>query len=197
MATALIASALLNVWFGLSSDADGFGHHLDAERLVSRHGLPALRAVDGQLVSAKTTRHQILHLEFVAQHRQHCHHPALRISRRRNAFRAELAALFFCPGGNRHRRRDFASGSCCPIRRLRSACRNLKARTSTAGKRIARRLQGFCVPAGVLQQIYLDSFGGEFFCLHHPLRGVRLGNDHHAGSQTHADRRFQMDARGI
>jgi len=46
------------------------GDFLDAQRLVSRHGFSAVRAVDDKLVSAKTTRDQILHLEFLAQHKK-------------------------------------------------------------------------------------------------------------------------------
>jgi hypothetical protein len=39
------------------------GPYLDAERLVSRHGLSALRAADGELVSAEAVGNQVLDLE--------------------------------------------------------------------------------------------------------------------------------------
>ena len=167
MAVALFTSALLNVWFGFSSAVLALGNrHLDAQRLVSRHGFSAVRAAHGQLVSAETIRHKIFHLEY----------PPTTSAASGSFCSADFSSAEICspPTGGcvfSFRRRlplssRFCSGSCCPTRRRPSACRNLKARTLKCRKKESREdFKAFVMPAGFLQQIYLDALDGEFFRL--------------------------------
>ena len=66
MATALIASALLNIWFGLSSTLGILIAIWMLNGWFPRHGFSAMRPTDGQLVSAEATCHQVLHLELLS-----------------------------------------------------------------------------------------------------------------------------------
>ena len=143
MATALIASALLNIWFGFSSSLVIFIIIWMVNGWFQGMGFPPCARLLANWFPPKRTRHQILHLELLPQHRQHRHPPARRLPRHRHllrhtAFYPELAALLFRPGGDcpahRHRHLENAAGYAAlgrlaGSRRHRSSHRRKRKRT--------------------------------------------------------------------
>ena len=95
MVFGLAVSALLNVFFGLSSTVLILGLVWMANRLVSGHGLPPLCPADDPLVSPQPIRDQDGRLEHLAFHR--CRAGGDSVRRARAVW---MAALF--PGSRRH-----------------------------------------------------------------------------------------------
>ncbi len=107
MSTALLASALLNIWFGLSSTVVAFGLVWMLNGWFQGMGFPPCARLIANWFPPKqlATKFSIWNYPTTSA-ASDCF--ALRISRQRISFRGQLAALFFCSGGDRDCRRRFA-----------------------------------------------------------------------------------------
>jgi len=167
----------------------------NGERLF-KAWLSTVRAAHRQTGFAQTARDQILHLEFLAQHRQHPHRPPLR-----DFSSAEVCSHptggfgFFVPAGIAIVI-AVVLWRMCPTRRRRLACPEFGARIWTCRKKIrtktSTRLCGdrsSPTNSSGCSRRQISSF------LHDPLRRIRLGRDVADRGQTHPNHESRMDGR--
>ena len=122
MAIGLFCSAVMNVFFGLSSSLLFFATFWFFNNYFQGHGLPPVRKSMAYWFSPKRTRHHLRHLAHLPHDRRRAHRRPHRLPRQI----PRLALLLLHPRRARHRSAPSSSSSSSATRPARSACRRSK-----------------------------------------------------------------------
>ena len=193
MVVGLVASALMNV-SSASAPPWYAGSRLDAQRLVPRHGLPALRAADDPLVPAEGLRHQDVHLEHLPLPRRRADPGAVR-----------LRCWLRFPGASAFSSRRpspwsalFISGSPSPTRPRPSACPRSKGPAPNCRSRNRAPNSGPSSSKAVFRNKYIWLVSlANFFVYTLRYAHARLGSDAADPGQTSHHRQRRLDGRGL